>query len=186
MGSTYWQNPILFLIQIGFTLYILAVMLRFLLQLVRADAYNPLSQFLLRITEPILRPLRRLLPVTRRIDGASLVLMYVLEFGSLELMLAVRGMATVVSPAYLLLGALVNLIVLLLNVYTFTIIIQVILSWIGPGAYNPALAMLYGLNAPVLERAQRLIPPLGGLDFSPLVVLVAIQVIKMLIAPFGT
>jgi len=186
MGSSYWQNPIVFLVQIAFMLYILAVMLRFLLQLVRADAFNPLAQFLLRVTEPVLRPLRRLIPGTRRFDTASVVFMYVLEFASLEAVLAIRGMTAIAPTPYLLLAALVNVVVLLLNLYLFTILIQVILSWVSPGAYNPALSVLYSINEPLLEQARRVIPPLGGIDFSPLLVLVAIEVIKMLIAPFGS
>lgn len=181
MGSTYLTNPIVFVLNTVFLLYILAVMLRFLLQWVRADFRNPIAQALVKITNPPLKPLRRLVPGVGGIDIASIILMVVIQMLALALIALITGVQY--NLLALLLTAFAELISLLINVFLFSILIQVIVSWVSPGAYNPVLAMLYSLNEPVLRLARRFIPPLGGLDLSPLVAAVALQVLKMLIIP---
>jgi YggT family protein len=181
MGSSYVTTPVEFLINTVFGLYILAVMLRFLLAAVRADFYNPISQFLVKVTNPPLRPLRRLLPAIGRLDTSSLVLMLVLQFLSLLLIAMLRGGG--ISIGALLLLAVAELIGLFLNVLLFSILIQVIISWVNPGTYNPAISLLYSVTEPVLGPCRRLIPPISGLDLSPLVALIAIQLAKMLLLP---
>lgn len=184
MTDSYWQNPLIFLAGVAVTLCLIALLLRFLLQAMGANPRNPLAEIVVRITDPVLAPLRRVLPRSRRIDAASLVAMFVLQLVYFQLIGLITRQQLWLDPA-LLPAAVAELAVLVLNFYTFTIIIEVVLSWINPGTYNPAIAVLYQLNAPVLSRAREVIPPLGGIDLSPLVVLVAIQVVKMLIAPFG-
>lgn len=181
MGSSYLTNPIVFLLNTVFSLYILAVMLRFLLQWVHADFRNPVAQALVKITNPPLKPMRRFIPGLGGIDLASIVLMLVLQVIALALIAMVLGVQY--SPLALLLTAIAELLALLINVFLFSILIQVIISWVNPGAYNPVMAMLYSLNEPILRPARRLIPPLGGLDLSPLVAAVALQLIKMLLIP---
>lgn len=181
MGSGYLSNPATFLIQVVFDLYILVVMLRFLLQLVRADFYNPISQFCVKMTAPLLRPLRRVIPGIGGIDVASIVLMLLLKIVELFLIMLVVGQDSPLLSAVAL--ALPELIELTLNVFLFAILIQVILSWVNPGGYNPAISILHAITDPLLRPAQRLIPPIGGLDLSPMVVLVAIQLLKMLLLP---
>lgn len=179
--NTYLSNPLEFLIQTLFGLYILAVMLRFLLQSVKADFYNPVSQFLVKITNPPLRPLRRFIPGLAGVDLSSVVLMIALQMLALLLVFAVRG----ASPGFgsLLFLSIAELVSLLLNVFLVTIFVQVILSWVSPGQYNPVISLLYSLNYPLLGPAQRLIPPIGGIDLSPIVVIIGIQLAKMLILP---
>lgn len=181
MGSGYLSNPLTFLIQVVFDLYILVVMLRFLLQLVRADFYNPISQFCVKMTAPLLRPLRRMIPGIGGIDVASIVLMLLLKIVELTLIMLVTGQASPLLMALAL--AIPELLELTLNVFLFAILIQVILSWVNPGAYNPATSILYAITNPLLRPAQRLIPPIGGIDLSPMAVLVAIQLLKMLLLP---
>lgn len=182
MGS-YVNNAGAFLISTLFSMYILAVMLRFLLQLVRADFYNPLSQFLVKITNPPLKPLRRLIPGLGGIDLASIVLLLALKLLEIWL-LATLYRAGLPGPAGLLVLALAQLLDLLINVYFFSILIQAILSWVNPSHYNPITTVLYQLNAPLLNPAQRLIPSMGGLDLSPVVVLIALQLASiLLVAP---
>lgn len=181
MGSGYLSNPLTFLIQVVFDLYILVVMLRFLLQLVRADFYNPISQFCVKMTAPLLRPLRRIIPGIGGIDVASIVLMLLLKIVELTLIMLVAGQASPLLMALAL--AIPELLELTLNVFLFAILIQVILSWVNPGAYNPATSILYAITNPLLRPAQRLIPPIGGIDLSPMAVLVAIQLLKMLLLP---
>jgi len=180
--SDYLANPAAFLINTAFSLYILAVMLRFLFQLVEADFYNPISQFLIRITHPLLRPLRRIVPSLGRIDMASIVLMLALQMLADYLLFLLRGGGQV-AIGILIGSALVQLVNLTFNVFFYAIILQAILSWINPDPYNPIYALLTDLTEPVLRPFRRLLPTLGGLDLSPLLALIALQVLKMLIVP---
>lgn len=181
MNSTYLTNPLEFLITTLFSLYILAVMLRFLLGAVRADFYNPVSQFLVRITNPVLVPMRKFIPSIGKYDTAALLLLLLLQVLSLVLLVVLRG--TSVSILTLLLVAIAELTLLLINIFIFSIIVQVILSWINPGTYTPVGALLQSITSPVLGPIQRIIPPVAGIDLSPLFALIGLQVIKMLIHP---
>lgn len=181
MSSSYFTNPLIFLIQTLAWLYILCVMLRFLLQWVRADFYNPITQFLVKITNPPLRPLRRFIPGWGGIDLASIVLMLVLQVLALLVIMLLRGAAP--NIGVLLVLAIAELLSMMINVFLVSIIVQAVLSWVNPDPYNPAVGLLYTLNQPLLRPAQRLIPPLGGLDLSPLVVIIGLQLAKMLILP---
>ena len=181
MGSNYVTNPIEFLINTLFSLYILAVMLRFILAAVRADFYNPVSQFLVKVTNPPLLPLRKLIPSIGKVDTASLVLMLILQMASFGLIALLRGGQ--ISLGALVILSIAELVGLLLNVFLFAIFIQVILSWVNPGTYNPVVSLLYSITEPVLRPCRRLIPPMSGMDLSPLVALIAIQLAKMLLLP---
>ncbi|HEX22089.1 MAG TPA: YggT family protein [Chromatiales bacterium] len=182
MGGSYAGNAGIFLIQTLFGLYAGAVMLRFLLAMVRADFYNPVSQFLVKVTNPPLLPLRRIIPGVMGIDMASIVLLIVLQATKLLLIAAVQGFG--IHPLGLVVLTLAELLTLLLNIYFFTILIQIILSWVSPGSYNPAVALLHSLNEPLLGRARRILPPISGFDLSPILVLVGLQLLEiLLIAP---
>jgi len=181
MGGSYFTNPLEFLIQTVVGLYILVVLLRFLLAWVRADFYNPVSQLLVKLTNPVLVPLRRVIPGLGGIDIASIVLMLVLQMLALWLVVMLRGAA--IHPFGLLLWSFAELLSLTINVFLFSILIQVVISWINPGGYNPALSLIHSLTEPLLGPARRLIPPLSGLDLSPIVVLIGLQLLKMLLIP---
>lgn len=181
MGSAYFTNPLVFLIDIVFGLYILAVMLRFMLQWFRADFYNPFAQALIKITNPPLKPLRRFIPGVAGMDMASIVLMLALQMIAVALISFVSGQS--LHPAFLFFYSLAELVSLFIMVFVVAIIIQVIVSWVNPGVYNPALSMVYALTEPVLRPARRLIPAVGGLDLSPLVATVALYLLKMLVYP---
>lgn len=179
MNGSYFSNAGVFLIQTVFGMYILAVLLRLLLQIVRADFYNPFSQFLVKITNPVLVPLRRVIPGLFGVDLAAVLLLLALQMAKLALigLLINQGW----NLGGLLLLAVADLLALLLNVFLFSILIQVILSWVRPGEYNPLTALLHHLNEPLLAPARRLLPPISGLDLSPIVVLVALQLASMLV-----
>ncbi len=181
MSSSYFTNPVIFLIQTLFGLYILAVMLRFLLQLVRADFYNPISQFLVKATNPPLKLMRRIIPGLGGVDLASVILVWLLKSIEILLILLLSGSAVnLIAP---LLWAIPELVELLINIFLFAILIQVILSWVSPGSYNPASMLLYSLTSPVLRPAQRVLPPMGGLDLSPMLVMIGLVLLKMLVLP---
>lgn len=179
MQNQYFAASAVFLIQTLFGLYILAVMLRLLLQWVRADFYNPVSQFLVKITNPPLRPLRRVIPGWGGIDFASVLLLVALQM--LELFLVNTTLGTSQPVAGLAFSAVIALLNLLVNIYVFAIIIQVILSWVAPNTYNPVTGLIHHLTEPLLAPARRMIPPISGIDLSPLAVLVLLQLTKMLI-----
>lgn len=181
MSANYYTNPLEFLITTLFSLYILAVMLRFLLGAVRADFYNPISQFLVRITNPLLVPLRRIIPGIGKYDTASLVLLLVLQLAMLVLIVLLRGGD--IPIVSLLAVAVLEIILLMINVFIFAIFVQVILSWLSPATHNPVIGLLHSLTSPVLRPIQRLLPPVSGMDLSPLFALISLQVLKMLVAP---
>ncbi len=181
MSGGYLANPIIFLIQTLFGLYILAVLLRFLLQVVRADFYNPISQFLVKATNPPLKVMRRIIPGLGGIDLSSLILAWLLKSIEILLILLVSGGAVnLLGP---LLWAIPLLVEQVINIYLFGILIQVILSWVSPGNYNPAVGLLYSLTSPLLRPAQKLLPPMGGLDLSPMLVMIGLVLLKMLLLP---
>jgi len=181
MDSSYFTNPLVFLVHTLFGLYELVILLRFLLQYVRADFYNPISQLVVKASDPPLRPLRRLIPGFGGIDAASLVLLWLLKTVELTLVLLLRGSGF--NPLGALFWALPELVALVINFYLFAVLVQVIFSWINPGGYSPPLALLDRLTAPLMRPARRLIPSMGGLDLSPMAVIVALVVLEMLLLP---
>ena len=162
-------------------LYLLAILLRLLLQVAKADFYNPVSQFLVKVTNPLLVPLRRVVPSIGKIDTSALLLMLSLQMMSFGLIALLRaGQVSIVS---LLMLSVAELAGLFLNVLLFSILIQVVLSWVSPGTYNPAVSVLYSITEPVLRPCRRLLPPISGIDLSPLAALIGIQLVKMLVLP---
>ena len=169
----------LFLISTISSFYITIVMLRFLFQLVRAEFYNPVSQFIVKATNPLLVPLRHIIPGVFGIDTASIVLalllqmvtigaIYLIQYGDFPPIFAV------------LITAVFKLIALVLNIYFWALLIMVILSWVAPHSNHPVTSLINSLLQPILSRIQRIIPPLGGLDFSPMVAMIFIYCLKIL------
>jgi len=181
MSGNYVTDPVGFLVEILFGLLILAIMLRFLLQFLQANPYNQISQTLVRLTQPVLAPIRRVVPTGKRIDTASILAMLILQFIALSLLMMIAGRG--LNPAFLLVLSLSELINLLLNVFLFAVIIRVILSWVNPGAHHPGIELLDNITEPVMAPARRLIPSMGGLDLSPIAVIIGISLLKMLLLP---
>lgn len=181
MDATLLRNPAIFLVDTLVSLYIFALMLRFLFQWVEADFYNPISQALVKITHPLLRPLRRLLPSIGRIDTASVVLMLVVQMLGGYLIFLIQGVDF--SVGFLAIWAVSQVLELFFNVFLFAIIAVAILSWISPMPRNAAVSLLLSLTQPVLRQARRIVPPIGGVDISPVLVFIAIQFCKMLVMP---
>jgi len=179
MDSAYFSNPALYLIDAVFGLYLIAVMLRFLLQLVRANFHNPICQFLVKITNPPLVPLRRIIPGFKGVDVASLFLLFAIQLAAILLKLLIIGKTfslVVIIPI-----AIADLLSLTLNIFMVAILVQVVLSWVGQGVHNPITTTIYSLTEPVLRPVRRLLPPIAGMDLSPLVVLLLIPLIKMMV-----
>ncbi len=171
---------VVYLVKTLFSLYLLAVLLRFLLQIARADFYNPLSQAIVKITDPALKPLRRFIPGIGGIDLASLTLALLVQVAGICLIYLLLGQSV---PNFLLVLAwsFVGLFALILNIYFFAMIILIILSWVAPNSNNPGAVLIHQLTEPVMRPARNMIPPIGGLDLSPIFIFIAINLIEMLV-----
>jgi len=176
-------NVLLFLLKTFTDLYLLVMLLRLLLQSVRADFYNPFSQFVVQATNPIVRPLRRLIPSLGRIDLATVVALVVLEIAFTYLLLMVLG----VTPAigYLLWLSVLRLISLLIWAYTLSILVYVILSLISPGGYNVIGAIASQIADPIVRPFRRIVPVMGGFDFSPAVALILLYAASIALGDLG-
>jgi YggT family protein len=161
-------------------LVVMVFLLRLLLPLCHADSRNPFSQGVLRLTNPVILPLRRVLPPIKRFDTASLVALLLVQLAGTALVWFLSGM-NLAAPGLLLLASLRELLSLLLQFYFFALLLHALLSWISPGAYTPAASILNSLCAPVLRPFQRLIPPIAGMDLSVLFALIAIQAVQILL-----
>lgn len=174
------QNALFFLVTTLLELLIWLYWLRVLLQAVRAEFYNPISQFVFKATRYPTNWLSPVLPTVNRINLAAVA---GLLAAGLLFIYAVTGLLNYTVPLHhALLYALLKLVLMLLGLYTFTLFIQAVMSWVGPGGYNPASALLFSLNEPLLRPVRNLLPPVGGLDLSPLVVILGLQVLARLIS----
>ncbi|HCF2108146.1 TPA: YggT family protein [Pseudomonas aeruginosa] len=173
----------IYILQTLGSLYLLIVLLRFILQLVRADFYNPLSQFIVRATKPLLNPLRRIIPGFGGIDLASLVLAILIQLVLMILILILMLMGYGVGGfiMQLLIWSIIAVTSLFLKVFFFALIISVILSWVAPGSYNPGAQLVNQICEPLLMPFRKLLPNLGGLDLSPIFAFLALKLIDMLV-----
>lgn len=181
LDTSYLTNPAVFLVQVVFGLYVLVIVLRFLLQVLRADFYNPVSQLVVKATTPVLRPLRRVIPGVWGLDLSSLLVAWLLTAIELSLM------ALLVDVDFHLLAplawAIAELVALVLNIFLFAIVVQAILSWVSTGRHSPVAAVLESLTAPLLRPLRRAIPPVAALDLTPLLAAVGLVLLKMLVLP---
>lgn len=170
-----------YVIQTLGSLYLLIVLLRFILQLVRADFYNPLSQFIVRATSPLLMPLRRIIPGFGGVDLASLVLAILVQLALMVVTLLLMGYGVGGFLLQLLIWSVIGVTALFLRIFFFALIISVILSWVAPGSHNPAAQLVNQLCEPLLMPIRRFLPSLGGLDISPIFAFIALNLIDMLV-----
>lgn len=170
----------IYVIQTLGSLYLLIVLLRFVLQLVRADFYNPLSQFIVRATQPLLRPLRKIIPSLFGLDMSSLLLALVIQFLLMGLtLLLAYGMTG--NPLQLLVWSIIGVTALFLKIFFFAMIISVILSWVAQGSHNPGVELVNQICEPVLAPIRRILPSMGGLDLSPIFAFLALKLLDMLV-----
>ena len=180
---SYLLQAIFTLVQIAFGLYLSLVMLRFLLQSVRADFYNPLSQVIVKLTNHPLRWLRRVIPGYAGIDWPCIVLLLLVQGLELFLLTFIYTGSLPTVPALLVLS-IAHLLQLCIYVYIFCITLAVLISWINPGAYNPLTVLIYQLTNPILGLVRKRMPDTGGLDFSPMLVLLAgFLFLSLVVAP---
>ena len=180
MSGGYFAQAIIFLVKLFFDIYILALILRYLLTIVRVDSLNPLSTLIMKVTNPLLKPLRRTIPGYFGIDWASIISLFLAQ--AIEIIL-VALIITGGIPAFsgLTMLTIAYLLRTILYIYLFIIIVQVIISWINPNVYNPITTIMYQISEPILKPIRQFIPSSGGLDFSPLVALIIINLLMILI-----
>jgi YggT family protein len=172
-------NEILgYLVQTFLSLYLVAMLLRFLLQLVRADFYNPISQFLVKVTNPLVIPLRRVIPGLGGLDLASLLLAVLLQLAGIVFLLLINGIG-LPGVFTLLVWSLLGVLGMLVNIYFFALLGMIILSWVAAGSRHPAIYLLYQITEPVMAPFRKVLPAMGGLDFSPILVFILINIIQI-------
>jgi YggT family protein len=154
-------------------LYLLLFLLRFWLPIFRADFHNPIAQGILRITSPLVIPLRRFLPPIGRLDTATVLVALVIECALILVLLAIRGATAGFLP--ILVTAITELAILSLNMFFFIVLIKIILSWVAPHNHNPITALLSSIAEPILRPFRRILPSFGGLDISPIFAIVLLQ-----------
>lgn len=162
------------------SLYLLLVMLRFLLQQARADFYNPISQFIVKASNPLLIPLRRVIPGVMGIDLAAILLALAVQFLVIELG-ALILLGGLINPLVALMWSAVGLLALTANIYFWGLLIMVIASWVAPHSSNPALRLVFQLVEPVMAPFRKLLPDMGGIDISPIFAFLALNVVQILI-----
>lgn len=162
-------------------LYLLVILLRFLLQLAKADFYNPISQFVVKATNPLLLPLRKVIPGFGGIDLASLVLAVLFQALAVFLKQWVLG-NLIVNPAVLFGASSVIVLGMILKIYFWAMIVMIISSWVAPGSGHPALMLINQICEPIMAPVRKLMPDMGGIDLSPIIVFLILQVFAVIVA----
>ena len=173
------SDPFIFLVDTLFSIYIAIMLLRFILQQVGADFYNPISQFVVKLTHPLVKVARRIIPSYKRVDLATLALVFLLIMLKLSVIFAIAG--TQFSAQQLTIQAVYDFISLVFDVFIVALFVQAILSWVNPDPYSPVNNLLNTLTAPVLRPIRKVVPPISGIDLSVLVALIALMFFKRLV-----
>jgi YggT family protein len=174
------KPTLIFLISTFAQLLLFVMLLRFWLPFLRADFRNPIAQGILRITSPLVIPVRRIIPSIGRLDTATVVIAFAIQYLVILVILAISGMSATIAP--IALTALIDLLLLTLQLFKFAIFIFVILSWVAAGTYNPASAFIAMIVQPVLRPFRNLIPPIGMLDLSALLAIIALHAAGIFVA----
>lgn len=173
------MNAVIFLVDTLFGLYLMVVLLRLWLQLAQADFYNPFSQFIVKATHPVVGPLRRIIPSIGRLDTATLLFAFIVAIAKIIVLSLIsygglaNPVAILVSSVYVIVGESFRLIL-------YVLIIRAILSWVSQGQ-NPIEYLMQQLTEPLISPVRKIIPPMGGLDLSPMVVIILLLFIMKLL-----
>jgi YggT family protein len=171
-----------FLVETLFGLYLMVVILRLWLQLVRADFYNPFSQFVVKVTQPIVGPLRRVIPAMGKFDTATFVIALIIAcLKTFVIVSLVRGLS--IDPLSLIIVGVIEVIKEVFNLMFWMLIIRALLSWVSQGQ-NPIEYVIAQLTEPFLRPIRKIIPPIGGLDLSILVAIIALQFVELLLTQY--
>ncbi len=174
------MSAIIFIVQTLLSLALFAVLARLILQLSHADFRNPLCQAIVRLTNPLVLPLRRVLPPMGKVDTASVVAVVLVAAIEVAVVFALEGIVSVGPLAWLHEVAL-QIVRMLLQTYFFAILLYALLSFIAPGGYSPFQSVLASVCEPPLRPFRRIIPAIAGIDFSPLWACIVIEALLILL-----
>ena len=174
-------NAGVFLVQTVFGLYLTMVIIRFMLQLAKADFYNPIAQAVVKLTQPFVAVLQKVMPRTGRFSLATLVLAILVQLILLLVLTLIHPSIPMPNPLTLLVWSFLGLASQVLDLLFFAILASIVLSWLAPQTKHPGAYLLHQLTEPVMSPARRMLPNLGGLDFSPILVFIMINLVDMLI-----
>ncbi len=161
------------------SLYLIVFLLRLIMPWCGVDYRNPVAQGVMRLSSPLVTPLRRFVPAIGQFDTATALVALIIQSIAIVLMLLVMGI--VGDPIKVLATAAVKLVVLTIMLFVYAIIIRIVISWISPGTYNPIIGLVNALTEPVLRPFQRLIPPLGGFDLSPIFATIGLMALSIIV-----
>ena len=179
LGVSVLAQIAMFLVDVLFSLYIGAVLLRLLLGFARASFHNPLSQFLVKVTNPVLIPMRRYIPAIGSIDTSAVVLAFGLMLIKTSLLLLLStGNLHFPASIFLALGELIKTIIW---VYIFALIIQAIISWVGNTQGNPLIPLVNSLTNPLLRPIRKVVPLIGMMDLSPMVAILGLNILLIIV-----
>jgi YggT family protein len=173
------NDALYFVLNTLLTLVVVVFLLRVLMPMVRADFRNPVGEAVLKITNPLVLPLRRVFRPGRRVDVASIVALLIVQFAKTIVLLLVRGAA--LRPDTVLVAGLFGLVILVIQFFFYAVLIYAIMSWFGGASYSPVGLVLGRLVEPLLAPFRRIIPPIGGLDLSALFLMIALQAVLILL-----
>ena len=176
----YFANAGQIIIQFVFGALILLIVLRVLLQWVRANFYNPICQFLYKATNPVLMPMRKVVPAWRNIDIAGIALAWLVT--ALKLVLLYATLGQTLGFLGLLVLALADLVDFVLLLYIVLILARVVISFVGADSYHPIVPLVLQLTDPMLKPLRRVLPAISGIDFSPMLALLILTLARVLIA----
>lgn len=173
-------SAVVFIVSTIAQLYLFVLLLRLLLPWFGADFRNPIAQAILKLTSPVVVPLRRIVPPVGRLDTATVLVAFIIQYIAIIVVLLIMGRTA--GFADIAITSLVNLVLLTLRLFIFAIVIRVILSWIAPGGYNPAMAIIQTLTDRILRPFRRILPPMGGLDLSPMFAIILLMAATIVVA----
>jgi len=177
------QDPLFLIVRTLGEMYVFLIVMRFLLQTSHADYYNPISQAIARLTNVPVVALSRAIPRAGKLDISALLYALAIKLGVILALLLLLG-AGFPNILALVIHAAAGILDTILTIYFWAVLASVIISWVAPGSYHPGPQIIQQLTEPVFNLARKVIPPIGGLDLSPILIFIIIQIVKSQIAPF--
>jgi YggT family protein len=177
-----FASALVYIIQAISYLVLGVLLLRLLLPFLRADFRNPIAQAILKVTSPIIIPVRRLVPSIGRLDTATVLVTLLIQ--GLVIWVTIRIFGRNVSAEFLAFSTVISLIVLTINLFIFSIFIRIIISWVAAGQYSPVAAIVGTISEPILAPFRRMLPAMGGFDLSPIFAIILLTALKIVILGF--
>jgi YggT family protein len=171
------QDPIILIIRTLGEMYAFIVVLRFLLQVSHADYYNPISQAIARFTNVPVVAISRIIPKAGKLDLSALLYAVAVKLAVLVLLILFTSSA-MPNVLQLLMLSIVGVLDAILTIYFWAVLASVVISWVAPGSYHPGPQLIQQVTEPLFTLVRKAIPPIGGLDLSPIVIFIVIQILQ--------